>query len=674
MIELAIPAGSLENALVAFRNGADAVYFGMKDFSARKAAVNFSIEDLARIKRFASDNGKKIYVTVNTLVDDENLQKAFQLLKQIEYYRPDGIIIQDLGLVEMIRENFPYLPLHGSTQLAIHNISGARALKELGFTRIVLARELSLEQIRTIRNAVPDMELKVFIHGAMCYGFSGLCMASFIKTGRSANEGACAQVCRTWFTDKESGRRFHPFSMKDLEAGEDILTLDEIAIESAKVEGRLKGNEYVASVTRFYRRLLDGHRDTNMIHRTTFSRQRDDGYFHYAGPQHKRLTTTSYTGHMGILAGYLEKQHGRKIYIDRECRINDHDGLMYLKKGGPDLIEAVRFPAKILADGALLLPSSERLEARMPIYKISDSSLNEKKPGLDIPEEKQRISCQVQVAEKSVTLESPGIKKEYEVDINPSFNREGEQKLKAILSQRGDGKNALEIERLENLYPGKNFFINPKDVKSIRRDFCQELDKVEDERTYQIKDIKEDQGFPLPPRSAISPKHTPFQTDGIEIDGNTYITLDAVIYDEEKYYQMLERKLEKIKGPVMIGLNNIGQILFATSHPQYGYFADVYLYLSNRECAKLLKNLLKDNLKGGYLWIERTDYKGPWPFIPTIEKNFTPPLFISRSCYRHDSLGLDCKGCQKEHLFLLEQNGEEYEAYVKDCSTYVNKK
>ncbi len=674
MIELAIPAGSLENALVAFRNGADAVYFGMKDFSARKAAVNFSLEDLAKIKRFSFDNGKKIYVTVNTLVDDSNLQNAFQLLKQIEYYRPDGIIIQDLGLVEMIRENFPHLPLHGSTQLAIHNISGVKALRDLGFKRVVLSRELSLKEISAIRKAVPDMELKVFIHGAMCYGFSGLCMASFIKTGRSANEGSCAQVCRTWFTDKESGKKFHPFSMKDLEAGESMLELDELAIESAKVEGRLKGNEYVASVTRFYRSLLDGHRDSKMIHRTTFSRQRGDGYFQYCGPEHKRLTTDSYAGHMGILAGYLEKQSGRKIYIDRECRINDHDGLMYLKKGGPDLVEAVKFPAKTLSDGALALPFSERLEARTAIYKISDSSLNEKKPGLDIPKEKRRISCNVKVDEKSVTLESPWIKKEYKVDIKPSLNGEGEQKLKEILSQRGDGKSALEVERLDNLYPSRNFFINPKDVKTIRRDFCQALDEIEDERTYQIKDMKEDQGFPLPPRSAISSKHTPFQTDGIEIDGNTYITLDAVIYDEEKYYERLEKKLEKIKGPVMIGLNNIGQIIFAKSHPQYSYFADIYLYLSNRECAKLLKNLLKDNLKGGYLWIERSDYIGPWPFSPAIEKNFIPPLFISRSCYRHDSLGLDCKGCKKEHLFLLEQNGEEYEAYVKDCCTYVNKK
>ncbi len=674
MIELAIPAGSLENALVAFRNGADAVYFGMKDFSARKAAINFSLEDLAKIRRFSFDNGKKIYVTVNTLVDDNNLQNAFQMLKQIEYYRPDGIIIQDLGLVEMIKENFPHLPLHGSTQLAIHNINGVKALKDLGFKRVVLSRELSLKEINAIRKAVPDIELKVFIHGAMCYGFSGLCMASFIKTGRSANEGSCAQVCRTWFTDKQSGRKFHPFSLKDLEAGESILELDELAIESAKVEGRLKGNEYVASVTRFYRSLLDGHRDIKMMHRTTFSRQRGNGYFQYCGPDHNRLTTCSYTGHMGILAGYLEKQSGRKIYINRECRINDHDGLMYLKKGGPDLVEAVKFPAKTLSDGALLLPSSERLETRTAIYKISDSTLNEKKPGLDIPEEKRLTPCNVQIAEKAVSLESAGIKREYEVDIEPSLNSEGEQRLKMILSQRGEGKNALEIERIDNLYPGKNFFINPKDMKNIRRDFCQALDKINDERTYRITSIEEDQGFVLPPRSAISSKHTPFQTDGIEIAGTTYITLDAVIYDEEKYYRRLEEKLEKMKGPVMIGLNNIGQVLFAKGHSQYGYFADIYLYLSNRECAKLLKNILQDNLKGGYLWIERADYESPWPFTPTIEKNFIPPLFISRSCYRHDSLGLDCKGCKKEHLFQLEQNGEEYEAYVKDCCTYVNKK
>ena len=674
MIELAIPAGSLENALVAFRNGADAVYFGMKDFSARKAAVNFSFEDLAKIKRYAGDNGKRIYVTVNTLVDDKNLDKAFELLKRIEYYRPDGVIIQDLGLAGMIKKNFPHLPLHGSTQLAIHNIGGVRMLHSLGFERVVLARELSLEEIRTIRRAVPDVELKVFIHGAMCYGFSGLCMASFLKTGRSANEGECAQICRTWFTDEESGRKLHPFSLKDLEAGEAIIELDEIAIDSAKVEGRLKGNSYVASVTRFYRALLDGKRDGLMAHRTTFSRERGDGYLTYRGPGHERLTTTLFTGHIGIPAGHAKKQVGRRLYMAPECTIKDHDGLMYIKKGGPDLCEAVRFSAKRLEDGSFLLPSEERLEADATIYKVSDSSMNEKKPSTDIPEEKRLVSCNVEVGSGSVVLEAAGLKKTYTPQIVDSRNPGGQEKLKTLLGQRGEGGCALVVDKFSNRYPGGSFFINPKDAKAIRRDFCSMLDTIPDKRSYSCGVHGKEGGTILPPRTVISGAHTPFQTEGVVVDGRLYITLDPVIYDEEEYYGKLESRLKEARLPVMIGLNNIGQVMFAQKHPEHGYFADIYLYLSNRECASLLASLLGNSLKGGYLWLERDVYVDPWPFEPTIVRDFTPPLFISRSCYRHDSLGHDCKGCLREYVFQLSQNGERYEAYVKDCCTYVSRK
>ena len=203
MIELALPAGTIKEAMAAFKAGADAVYFGMKDFSARKGAGNFSAEDLSRIRRYALDNSKKIYITVNTLIDDKDLPRLYETLKTIDRYGCDGLIVQDLGVARIVRKDFPSLPLHGSTQLAIHTIAGVKELQSLGFERVVLSRELNLDEIRKIRKACPDVELKVFIHGALCYGFSGLCMASHLITNRSANEGSCAQICRSWFVDKE---------------------------------------------------------------------------------------------------------------------------------------------------------------------------------------------------------------------------------------------------------------------------------------------------------------------------------------------------------------------------------------------------------------------------------------------------------------------------------------
>ena len=211
--ELALPAGSLQCALYAFKGGADAVYFGLKSFSARKGAVNFSFEDVRKLKALCSDGGqyegKKFYVTLNTLASDVQLKEVILLLRQLDYLRPDGLIVQDLGIAKIIREHFPNLALHGSTQLAVHTIDGVKELQRLGFSRVVLSRELSFDEIKAIREACPDIELKVFIHGALCYGFSGLCMASQFITGdreRSANRGGCSQICRTWFRCRETGK------------------------------------------------------------------------------------------------------------------------------------------------------------------------------------------------------------------------------------------------------------------------------------------------------------------------------------------------------------------------------------------------------------------------------------------------------------------------------------
>ena len=299
MIELALPAGTLENALVAFRSGADAVYFGLKDFSARKGAGNFSFEDLSKIREFSLKNNKKTYITINTLIDDATLARVYETLDKITEYGTDGIICQDLGVARLIKRDFSTLPLHASTQLAVHTVHGVKELQKLGFERVVLSRELNLDEIKHIRKECPDVELKVFIHGALCYGFSGLCMASKIKTGRSANEGECAQVCRTWFNDITNRKKLYPFSLEDMCAGELVKELEAIGIDSLKIEGRLKGNEYVAATASYYRAIIDNaHPELYKgLVQSSFQRISGSGYLDYSGPGHKCLNTGVYTWH-----------------------------------------------------------------------------------------------------------------------------------------------------------------------------------------------------------------------------------------------------------------------------------------------------------------------------------------------------------------------------------------
>lgn len=194
--ELLSPAGDFETALAAFDAGADAVYCGLADFSARAFAKNLSFEDLGHLVRFAHAKGKKVYVTFNTLVDEVDVEQAVETLSRLEEIGPDALIVQDLGIARLCRRHFPGLALHASTQLVAHNLEGVLALKDVGFTRVVLARELSLAEIASISKRCGGLELECFIHGALCYSISGLCLFGAMEKGRSGNRGKCPYCCR----------------------------------------------------------------------------------------------------------------------------------------------------------------------------------------------------------------------------------------------------------------------------------------------------------------------------------------------------------------------------------------------------------------------------------------------------------------------------------------------
>ena len=251
--ELLSPAGDFETALAAFDAGADAVYCGLADFSARAFAKNLSFEDLGNLVRFAHAKGKKVYVTFNTLVDEVDVEQAVETLSRLEEIGPDALIVQDLGIARLCRRHFPGLALHASTQLVAHNLEGVLALKDVGFTRVVLARELSLAEIASISKRCGGLELECFIHGALCYSISGLCLFGAMEKGRSGNRGKCPYCCRMGY-----GQPVNPyiFSMKDLRLGEDVRKLVDAGVVSLKIEGRMKSALYVAAVTKFYRQIM----------------------------------------------------------------------------------------------------------------------------------------------------------------------------------------------------------------------------------------------------------------------------------------------------------------------------------------------------------------------------------------------------------------------------------
>ncbi len=674
MIELALPAGTIKEAIAAFAAGADAVYFGMQEFSARRGAGNFTEEDLSRIRRYALDNGKRIYITVNTLVDDSDLGRLYDLLKTIDRYGCDGLIVQDLGVAAIVRRDFPSLPLHGSTQLAVHTESGVRVLKALGFERVVLSRELNIEEIRRIRMNCPDIELKVFIHGALCYGFSGLCMASHLITGRSANEGGCAQICRSWFYDETTGRKVYPFSLEDLDAGNLVRELMDAGIDSLKVEGRLKGVEYVEAVTRYYRAIIDrgdGEAEHHAV-KVSFQRKSGPGYLLPMKPGRRAITTGPFPGHMGERIGSVLDQRGRKILVESERKIRPHDGLMVLlkEKGLPS---PYRFPARVTEAignrAILMLPDNAVIPSGSALYMISDSTLNPKAPDTSLPLMKKDIPAEITIHSDSIEVEAGGSSFPYSCAVSPS-ERTAENEIRRIFSQSGENAVRLDPIGIANRSGMAGYYINPSDLKRIRRDVLSRLAvKEEDTRTYRAEAYGKGEGSILPDRRKLDGTRTPWNMEGVFIGGKTYLSFPAVRYNEEETFREMEERAGSVPSP-MIGLNNIGDLAFAHKHPEYSYFADIYLYLPNREATALLKECVP-SLVGGYLWVERSSYEEPWPFQPTIAEGYRPPLFISRSCYRHDGLGMPCTGCSRHHTFPLEQNGRKYTAFVDDCTTIV---
>ena len=189
--ELLAPAGDFKTALAAFEAGADAVYCGLSEFSARAFATNLSFEELDNLVRYARVHRKKVYVTFNTLIDEDDMEEAVRQLARIAEIGPDALIVQDIGIARLCRLHFPELELHASTQLVAHNLEGVLALGEIGFKRVVLARELSLTEIAAIVKRSGGMEFECFIHGALCYSISGLCLYGAMEKGRSGNRGKC---------------------------------------------------------------------------------------------------------------------------------------------------------------------------------------------------------------------------------------------------------------------------------------------------------------------------------------------------------------------------------------------------------------------------------------------------------------------------------------------------
>jgi putative protease len=449
-VELLAPAGGPEAAFAAFHYGADAIYLGLKKFSARAEAENFTLDELAEATAYAHSlhPRRRVFVTVNTLIRQDELAELVETLGAVADIGVDALIVQDLGVCHVVRRYFPELELHASTQLAVHNRAGAEALRRLGFTRVVLARELTFEEVRDI-TATAGIETEVFVHGALCYSYSGLCLFSSQTLGRSGNRGKCAYSCRDSYAVegapatlrdgtavKRDPRQGFPFSMKDLALPDHLPALRAAGVSCFKVEGRKKSPLYVATTTDYYRKLLDGRLATGERAvqeadlQTVFSRPWTRLFVQ--SHKDKEVADRDTVGHRGTPVGKVETvvapgTRGARLRFRTTRALERHDGLqvdlpvlgkpfgfavdhLWLIEAGRKMRprDVVQAPAGSLVEIALPI-NHPPLPAGARVYCSSSQAVKRRyghsrpKPGLYRPRRDVEVECVLTVSELLVT-------------------------------------------------------------------------------------------------------------------------------------------------------------------------------------------------------------------------------------------------------------------------------
>ncbi|MBK8977726.1 MAG: DUF3656 domain-containing protein [Planctomycetes bacterium] len=351
--ELLSPAGGPDSAFAAFQFGADAVYLGLKKFSARAEAQNFELPEVEDVVGYAHSltPARRVFVTVNTVIRQDELAELAEVVSELSTIGVDALIVQDLGVYRLVREHFPDLELHASTQLAVHDRAGAEVLRQLGFARVVLARELTFEEVRDV-TAHAGIETEVFVHGALCYSYSGLCLFSSQTLGRSGNRGRCAYSCRDSFEVsgapdtlrdgspvRRDPRHGLPFSMKDLALPDHLPALRAAGVSCFKIEGRKKSALYAATTTDYYRRLLDGRLspaerpELEADLQTVFSRPWTRLFMQ--SHRDKEVADRDTTGHRGALCGAVETTAGGRLRFRTARALERHDGLQIDVPGMP---------------------------------------------------------------------------------------------------------------------------------------------------------------------------------------------------------------------------------------------------------------------------------------------------------------------------------------------------
>ena len=484
-IELLAPARNLECGIEAINHGADAVYIGAPKFGARAAAVN-SLEDIAALVEYAHLYNVRIYVTVNTILKEEELKETEEMIRELYRIGVDALIVQDMAIAKL---ELPPIPLHASTQMDNRTVDKVKFLRDAGFRQVVLARELSLREIGKIHEACPDIPLEVFVHGALCVSYSGQCYVSQACFGRSANRGECAQFCRLPFSlvdaeGKMIAKDKHLLSLKDLNQSEELEALLDAGASSLKIEGRLKDVSYVKNVTAAYRQKLDAifarrkeyTRASSGKCRFDFKPQLDKSFSrgftrYFLHGRSKDIFSFDTPKSLGEEMGTMKESRGNYLTVAGVKSFNNGDGVCYLDEQGR--LQGFRINR---VDGNKLYPQEmPRIKPRTMLYRNFDQEFerilarksSERKIAVCILLAENNFGFSLTMTDEddnSVTLTLPR-------DREPARTPQADN-LKNQLAKLGN--TPFEAERIDIDF-SENWFIPASVLSELRRQLVEQL-------------------------------------------------------------------------------------------------------------------------------------------------------------------------------------------------------
>lgn len=574
-VELLAPAGNMDSLKAAVMAGCDAVYLGGVLFGARAFAGNFTNEEIVDAINYAHLYGVKVYVTINTIIYDSEVERFLDYVRFLHKNNVDAVIIQDIGMFDLLRKKFPNLELHASTQMNIHNYDGALLAKKLGFKRVVMARETPIDVIKKIKEEI-DIEIEVFIHGALCVSYSGECLLSALVGKRSGNRGTCAQICRKkydFYDDDKNKLNTNNYllSTKDLCTLKYIDKLIEIGVDSLKIEGRMKRSPYVYLVTKTYRKVIDNYYNTGKLKidendiielKKMFNRNFTKGFM--LNEDNNNFTYDKRPNNIGIEVGQVISKVKNDLKIKLTYDVLVHDGLRILDdkedKGlvinkmfmnNKSVLEAkkgdvitLKYDKYVEKNSKVLLTSSKK-----QLDSISEAIKNQERfIYIDLnftAKENENLKLTITDGLNTVTEM---------LDKTPMRAINKETSFDVIKNQLSKLGNTVYKARSITLNLDDNLFINIKDINEIRR---RAIRKLNEKRLYKIDFVEKDYTIGVPDFPSI--KQTAVlvnkENESLKDKYDLIYTEDEKTKDEDSII-VLPRIINEhpfIKNTVMIG-------------------------------------------------------------------------------------------------------------------------